>query len=65
MPEPKFIEAVVKATGRKQRVPASWRGTPLWGKFRLPPSAAKSAPAQSDPEPVVEDVPVEKSDDKG
>ena len=51
---PEFIEAVVKATGRKQRVPAAWRGTPLWEPFKMPPSAGKKKP---EPEPAPEEQP--------
>lgn len=38
-----FIEAVVKATGNKQRVPEHWLDHPTIGaQFRLPPSASKA-----------------------
>ena len=34
-----FIEAVAKATGRKQRIPEHWLDHPVFGpQFRLPPS---------------------------
>ena len=42
-----FIEAVVKATGNKQRIPEHWLDHPTIGaQFRLPPSAAKAEPAK-------------------
>ena len=39
-----FIEAVVKATGNKQRIPEHWLDHPTIGaQVRLPPSASKAS----------------------
>ena len=39
-----FVERVVKATGRKQRIPEHWLDHPVFGpQFRLPPSAVAKA----------------------
>ena len=39
-----FTDAVVKATGKKQRVPEHWLDHPTIGaQFRLPPSSSAKA----------------------
>lgn len=58
---PKFIEAVNRATGKKQRIPAHWLDHPserLSGPFKLTAQSRKKAEAEEalqtpDPDPTV------------
>ena len=57
-----FIEAVAKATGKKQRIPAHWLDHPTIGKqFRLPPSAEAKA-AKQDEKPAAKKAEPKKAD---
>ena len=50
-----FIEAVVKATGRKQRIPAAWLDHPVLSEpFRLTKRAEKKAAKPADEETPTE-----------
>ena len=55
-----FVERVVKATGRKQRIPEHWLDHPVFGpQFRLPPSVVAKAAEK----PAKKSAPAKKADD--
>ena len=54
-----FVERVVKATGKKQRIPEHWLDHPTIGaQFRALPSQARTAE-----EPAKKSAPAKKADD--